>query len=117
MIPFVTGKPAKPEKVSQLEGPMIESLDQIEQHWLKNKPYLTGHSISIADVLGACEVEQPSRTELIMKNKIILKNNNLCCTGFADYDPRDGRPNLTAWLDRVSEETTPYYEEAHELLN
>lgn len=37
--------------------------------------------------------------------------------GYAGYDPRDDRPNLTAWLDRVSRETSPFYQEAHANLN
>lgn len=55
------GKPAKPEKVAQFEGRMVECLDQIENIWLKDKPFLTGNTISIADIIGACEIEQPSK--------------------------------------------------------
>lgn len=124
MIPFVTGEPAKPETVAQLKGPMTESLDQMEQHWLKDKPFLSGSSINIADILGACEVEQPSKLKKMnflkrcgffkLKRKLI---NFSYRSGFADYDPREGRPKLTSWLKRVSEETSPYYQKAHELLN
>lgn len=35
----------------------------------------------------------------------------------AGYEPREGRPNLTAWLNRVKKETSPFYEEAHLRLN
>lgn len=35
----------------------------------------------------------------------------------AGYDARQGRPRLSAWLDRVAEETDPYYKEAHKMLN
>lgn len=55
------GRPSNPEKVAQFEGRMIECLDQIENIWLKDKPFLSGNQISIADILGACEIEQPSK--------------------------------------------------------
>lgn len=62
MIPLRTNKPAKAEKVAELEGTMIDCLDHIESVWLKdNKPYLVGDKISIADLLGATEIEQPSK--------------------------------------------------------
>lgn len=39
---------------------MNENLDILENIWLKNKPFLSGDEISISDLVGACEVEQPS---------------------------------------------------------
>lgn len=35
----------------------------------------------------------------------------------AGYDPREGRPNLSAWMERVKKATSPFYEEAHVRLN
>ncbi|NP_001165927.1 glutathione S-transferase T3 isoform X1 [Nasonia vitripennis] len=96
LLPLITGKPTKADKLLELEGEMIESLDLFENIWLKDKPFLAGDKISIADLLGASEVEQPR---------------------YAGYDPRDDRPKLTAWLDRVSRETSPFYQEAHANLN
>ncbi|KAL1377312.1 hypothetical protein pipiens_016350, partial [Culex pipiens pipiens] len=34
----------------------------------------------------------------------------------AGFDPCAGRPNLTAWMARVREETNPYYDQAHKLV-
>nr|UCR60999.1 glutathione-S-transferase [Aphelinus asychis] len=96
LIPLLKGSPPKPEQVAKFEDRMIECLDQMENIWLKDTPFLIGDQISIADILGACEVEQPR---------------------MAGFNPRDGRPNLSAWLDRVAKETSPYYEEAHKRLN
>ena len=33
------------------------------------------------------------------------------------YDPCEGRPNMKAWMERVKNETNPYYDEAHSILN
>lgn len=37
--------------------------------------------------------------------------------GIAGYDPRDGRPKLSAWLERVRNDMNPYYDEAHVMVN
>jgi glutathione S-transferase len=39
---------------------MKTTLGLIENVWLKDTPYLTGDQITIADLLGVCEIEQPS---------------------------------------------------------
>jgi len=35
----------------------------------------------------------------------------------AGYDPKKGRPRLTAWIEKVAAETNPHYQEAHKFLN
>lgn len=56
--PMMSGKPPRPEKVAEFEGRMVTALDEINDIWLKDHPYLAGGEISIADILGACEIEQ-----------------------------------------------------------
>ncbi|XP_076680086.1 glutathione S-transferase theta-1 isoform X3 [Andrena cerasifolii] len=58
LAPIITGQPAEPAKIKRYETRMEENLDLLENVWLKDKPFLTGSEISIADILGACEVEQ-----------------------------------------------------------
>ncbi|XP_071445891.1 glutathione S-transferase theta-1 [Hetaerina americana] len=92
--PAITGIPAKEERVMDFRKRMEKSLDDVEKFWLKNgeKKYLTGNEISIADILGACEVEQPK---------------------MAGYDVRLNRPHLSSWLDRVKNYLSPHYDEVH----
>jgi hypothetical protein len=40
---------------------MKSTLGLIENVWLKDTAYLTGNEITIADLLGVCEIEQPSK--------------------------------------------------------
>lgn len=40
---------------------MEEALDQIENQWLKETPYLVGNQITIADLVGISEIEQPRK--------------------------------------------------------
>lgn len=37
---------------------MEQTLDDLEKVWLKDKDFLVGSEISIADIIGSCEVEQ-----------------------------------------------------------
>lgn len=55
------GKPPKAEKVTESEKHMNNCLDFIENVWLKDNLFLTGDTISVADILGACEIEQPRK--------------------------------------------------------
>ncbi|XP_067008425.2 glutathione S-transferase theta-1 [Anabrus simplex] len=94
--PMLSGKPPKPDRVKAFEERMVKSLDDMENKWLKNKPYLAADHLTIADLFGACEVEQ---------------------TRIAGYDPRFGRPKLSAWLDRVRQDLLPHYDVVHGPLN
>ncbi|XP_066587112.1 glutathione S-transferase theta-1 [Prorops nasuta] len=96
LTPKLSGKPPKAEKLAQFENRMSDCLDQIENIWLKERPFLIGDQISVADLVAACEIEQPR---------------------MAGFEPRTGRPRLTAWMERVQIETNPYYDEAHKILN
>lgn len=58
--PQMAGKPVNEQKVAQLEKQMNITLDLIENIWLKDKQFLCGDDISISDIIGICEIEQPS---------------------------------------------------------
>lgn len=58
MKPLLTGKSMNPESLMQYEKRMMQTLDDLENFWLKDKNFLTGSEISIADILGSCEIEQ-----------------------------------------------------------
>lgn len=118
------GEPPKPQKVAEHEERLVQCLDQIEKVWLHDKMFLTGYQLTIADLLGACEIEQTREytsnnayTDLSFWNIYLIRLSSYVYTGVAGYDPREGRPHLSAWLDRVSRETAPYYQEAHAFLN
>ncbi|XP_058831664.1 glutathione S-transferase theta-2-like isoform X2 [Topomyia yanbarensis] len=86
-----------PVKVERLRNNMIRCLDQFESEWLDGgrKQYLAGEELTYADLLAACELEQPK---------------------IAGFDPRVGRPHLAAWLERVRNSTNPHYDQAHQFV-
>lgn len=56
--PFWFGKNADQKTKELHEKRMYEAVDKIEQKWLNNSLFLVGNNITIADLLGACEIEQ-----------------------------------------------------------
>ncbi|XP_044272666.1 glutathione S-transferase theta-1 [Tribolium madens] len=96
LFPRLTGRKTTPETMQKYEDNMNTCLDQIQNIWLADTPYLCGDRISVADIFAACEIEQPR---------------------IAGFDPTEGRPVLSAWINRVRSEASPFYEEAHVLLN
>lgn len=58
MKPLLTGKSMDAESLMQYQKRMMQTLDDLENFWLKDKNFLTGSEISIADILGSCEIEQ-----------------------------------------------------------
>lgn len=98
LIPLMSGKPPVEDRVRLFKTHMEKTLDLLENTWLESteKPFLTSTEISFADILAACELEQPR---------------------IADYDPFEGRPRLSAWYKKVKELTNPFYDEAHGILN
>ncbi|CAB3383917.1 Hypothetical predicted protein [Cloeon dipterum] len=95
LLPILSGRPPNEEMIEKRLKLMNETLDKIENIWLKDRPFLAGDKISIADILGACEVEQPR---------------------MVGHDPGANRPKLAAWLGRVRAELNPHYDEAHQII-
>ncbi|XP_053678331.1 glutathione S-transferase theta-1-like [Anopheles nili] len=91
------GKEVDAGKSGRLLERLNRGLDFFEQQLLVNgnQPFLTGETISIADLSAACEIEQAK---------------------IAGYDPCVGRPVLSNWMKTVRERTNPFYDEAHKFV-
>lgn len=81
------------QKVDEYRRLVDQSLNSLERDWIEPGRFIVGDRITIADILAACEIEQP---------KIV------------GLDPFEGRPKLAAWLEKVRYTMTPYYQEAHQ---
>ncbi|CRL04365.1 CLUMA_CG017458, isoform A [Clunio marinus] len=93
MLPLLQRKPPSKEKINKAKGHMVKVLDLIEDVWLQDesKRFLATNEISFADLMAACEIEQPR---------------------IANYNPFEGRPNLTKWYEQVKLKTNPVYDDA-----
>lgn len=96
LMPKMFGTEVNQKKVADFQSRMESALEKFETVWLKDQPFLSGNNVSIADLMAACELEQPS---------------------MAGYDVCEGRPLLTAWFQRVREAFHPHYDEGHVIVN
>ncbi|KAJ9575314.1 hypothetical protein L9F63_025735, partial [Diploptera punctata] len=94
LMPFF-GQTPDNKLINMFEERMKTTLHLIEDVWLKDSPYLIGNKITIADLLGVCEVEQPR---------------------MAGYDPRTEYPKIAAWIERVRQDLSPHYDEVNKVL-
>lgn len=118
--PRVAGKSPDDDRIiASAEKQMEESLNMIEDLWLEPNSFIAGKNISFADILAACELEQPSmfsyKHKFVFFLQFLSKNDTIFCfEGIAGFEPGVGRPKLTAWMQAVKELTNPYYDEAHQ---
>lgn len=95
--PVITGKPIDESRVELSAKVMKSSLKKMEMIYLKDTPFLNSDTMSIADLLGICEVMQP---------QLGLKMNVL-----ADF------PKVTKWSHLVRETIgTELFDEAHKFI-
>lgn len=58
LLPTLMGQQVSEERVSEAKRQMENALDTINNVWLKDKPFIVGDEITIADLVAATEVEQ-----------------------------------------------------------
>ncbi|KAJ6644406.1 Glutathione S-transferase theta-1 [Pseudolycoriella hygida] len=95
LLPVLMGQKVSEEKVEQAKTQMENALDIITNVWLKDKPFIVGNEITVADIVAATEIEQ-----LVVTN----------------YNPYEGRPKLKAWIESVRSKTNPHYDDAHKMI-
>ncbi|XP_057688726.1 glutathione S-transferase theta-1a [Corythoichthys intestinalis] len=82
MYPVVMGQEVPGDKMSSAVGELTQSVDTLEKHFLGERLFLCGPSISLADLVAVAEIMQPVSSGV---------------------DVFSGRPKLSAWRDRVKE--------------
>jgi len=93
--PPMEGKPVDIVQLEKFHKILEKSLNQMENIFLADQPFLCGSEISIGDLLGICELMQP----VIVGHKVF-----------------SNRPKLEAWVARVKESLHPHFDEAHKFV-
>ncbi|NXA85626.1 GSTT1 transferase, partial [Melanocharis versteri] len=94
LLPLLIGHPLPPEKLELAIEELNVVLNQFEEKFLQDKPFIAGSEISLADLVAVVELMQPV---------------------YAGYDLFEGRPKLTEWRRRVEEAVgKQLFQEAHE---
>ncbi|KAI8782856.1 glutathione S-transferase theta-2-like isoform X2 [Biomphalaria glabrata] len=97
IIPKSTGKPVNQEEVEKMRKKVSEVLKQLETYFLKTQTYIGGgNEVSIADLFAVCELMQL-----------------YACHEHSLYEKS---PIIKAWMDRVKNDTNPYFDEAHKII-
>lgn len=88
------GRPIDWEKVKFYRKKVSEVVKFLDEYFLRENPYLCGNEITLADLLGVCELVQ-----LIPVREQILYESN---------------PKVKAWVERVKSRLGPLFDQSHE---
>ncbi|NXN09648.1 GSTT1 transferase, partial [Indicator maculatus] len=80
LMPILTGKPVPAEKMQSLTEDLNVILNQFEEKFLQDKPFIAVTEVSLADLLTLEELVEPLGV---------------------GHDPFEGRPTLSEWRRRV----------------
>ena len=94
-LPNLLGREANPERLSQLEALLGKSKKSIENYFLKDRKFIGGSEISIADLQAVCELTQ---------------------FWVAGCDPCEGRPIIARWMSDVQSALQPHFDEVHKMI-
>lgn len=88
------GMPIDWEKVKFYRKKVAEMVKLLDQYFLKNNLYLCGDEITLADLLGVCELVQlvPVREQMMYESNVKVK----------------------AWVDRVKSRLGSLFDQTHE---
>lgn len=77
LLPTMFGKIASDGRLAEAKAQMEQTLDFVENVWLAGgkQRFLTGDVISVADLLGACEVEQTRKCARGL-NKLVFRHRD-----------------------------------------
>ncbi|XP_036609424.1 glutathione S-transferase theta-4-like [Trichosurus vulpecula] len=96
LIPMITGQEVPKERMDDILKQVQTKIQLFCDHFLKDKPFITGEIICVADLMAAVEMMQPVG---------------------ANYNIFLGKPKLNAWRLRVEKTIgSRLFQEAHEKL-
>ena len=93
--PKAKNEPVDWDKVAMFRTEVEKTVGYLENVWLKDRPFLCGNELSVADILGICELMQLNAVheEKLYEDNAVVK----------------------AWADRVKQRLQPHFDEAHKM--
>ena len=88
-------KPVDKAKLGKFKTELEKTLDHLESYFLKERNYLCGDDMTLADLLCICELQQPLA---------------------AGHDIYARRPLLKQWMERVRERLQPHFDDASKMV-
>ncbi|XP_061197482.1 glutathione S-transferase theta-1-like [Saccostrea echinata] len=96
MLPKMTRKPIDWDQVKILRKKVVEVVKHLDEYFLMDHLYLCGNEITLADLLGVCE---------------LVQLYPVCEEGIYESNPK-----VKAWMDRVKTRLGQLFNQAHEPL-
>ncbi|XP_022917152.1 glutathione S-transferase theta-1-like [Onthophagus taurus] len=96
IFPKFFNKVTSPESLAKFDEAAYNALDTFIEHWLGDKPFITGNNITAADLWASCEIDSLPAVKI---------------NPFSD-----GREKLADYIVRVKNGASPWYEESLEKL-
>ncbi|XP_046568604.1 LOW QUALITY PROTEIN: glutathione S-transferase theta-1-like [Haliotis rubra] len=96
ILPRATNEPIDMGKVEKCRKNVRSVVTGLEKYYLKSQPFLCGNDISIADILGSCELLQLHA----------VHEENLY----------ESSPVVKAWMQRVRERLQPTFDDASKMV-
>ncbi|CAF2622663.1 unnamed protein product [Rotaria sp. Silwood2] len=93
ITPRITNKPPNEDELEKRYQLWQESTNDLERVWLARSTYLGGDHLTIADLLGICELMQP------------------IAAGY--HLDKEKFPRVHDWMEKVKNETQPFFDQAH----
>ncbi|XP_029961493.1 glutathione S-transferase theta-2 [Salarias fasciatus] len=95
LLPAQTGSPVDQDRLTRALAQLEDTLDRLENMFLRRQPFLCGDDVSVADLLAVCELMQPLG---------------------GDRDVLKDRPQLRRWRSRVQAAAGDAFDRAHAVL-
>lgn len=95
ILPKRTGQPRNEEKVAELTAILKKSLEVIDTYFLKDKKFIGGEQISIADLEFLGEITQ---------------------YWIAGLDIYKGRPNIERWMEDCQKVLAPHFDKLYQFI-
>ncbi|XP_074055918.1 glutathione S-transferase theta-4 [Macrotis lagotis] len=96
LIPKIMGQEVPKQKIDDIENQIQTNIQLFSDHFLKDKLFITGENICLADLMAAVEMMQPMG---------------------AEYNVFKDNPKVNEWHKRVEERVgSTLFQEAHERL-
>lgn len=90
LVPYLQKTRPNENTVNTASKQLEHTLNDFENLFLNTKKFMIGDTISYADLIAICEIDQPK---------------------FIGFNPFTNRNKLSRWYDSVREELGPYYKE------
>ena len=92
-MPVAQKRPIDEKKVARFKAELPKIIGHIDKYFLAGDDYIGGSDVSVADLLGVCELIQlyPVYEEALYEDN----------------------PRVKAWMERVRQRLNPYFDEGH----